>query len=82
MARKKEPEAGHPDDRGEGLCIVDAHALTAALEDELGFVARNFTLCVRLDTVNPHVVDDHAVDGEIDELPHAIVNEGGILMLR
>jgi hypothetical protein len=58
---KEVPEASHPDDRGEGLCVVETHSLIVDLGKEAGFVARSFTLYVRLVLGDPHVVDDRAV---------------------
>jgi hypothetical protein len=40
--------------------------LTAAFGDEEGFEAGDFTLHVWLDLVDPRVIDDHTVGGEID----------------
>jgi hypothetical protein len=43
---EKEPKGGHADDRGEGLSVAEARALTAALGDETSFEARYGTLRV------------------------------------
>jgi hypothetical protein len=72
---EKEPEAGHANDRGEGLSVVETRALTAALGDDASFEARYGTLRVGLDLVDPHIVEDHAVGGDIDEFPRAVVHE-------
>jgi hypothetical protein len=79
---EKEPKASPADDQGEGLSVVEAHASTAALGDETSFESRDVTLRVGLDLVNPHVVDDHTVGGEISYVPRAVVHKGVILMLH
>jgi hypothetical protein len=56
--------------------------LAAAFGDEPSFEARDIALGVRLDLVDPHVVDDHAIWGKIDEFPRAVVYERGVLLLH
>jgi hypothetical protein len=51
---------------GEGLSVVEAGPWTAVFGDEAGLKAGDLTLRVYLDLVDPHVVDDPAVGGEID----------------
>jgi hypothetical protein len=79
---KEEAEDGHADDKRERLCIVETTALAAPLGDEPCFEAGDIACGVGLDFVDPHVVNDHAAKGQIDEFPRAVVYEGAILMLH
>jgi hypothetical protein len=78
----EESKAGHADNMGERFRIVEASALAAPFGDEPGFDAGDIANGAGLDFVDPHVVDDHAVRGKIDELPCAVVHEGGVLLLH
>jgi hypothetical protein len=70
---KEEAKAGHADDMGERFRIVEAIALAAPCSDDPRFEAGDIANGVGLDLVNPHVVNDHAVRGKVDELPLAVV---------
>jgi hypothetical protein len=52
------------------------------LGDEPRFEAGDIAHGVGLDFVDSHVVDDHVVGGKVDEFPRAVVNEGGVLLMR
>jgi hypothetical protein len=56
--------------------------LAAPFGDEPRFEAGDIANGVGLDFVDPHVVNDHATKGEVDEFPRAVVYEGGVLMLH
>jgi hypothetical protein len=79
---EKEPETGHANDKGEGLSVVETRALTTSFSDSTGFQERDSTLRVGLDIVGPHAIDDHAVGGEIDKFPRAVVHMGVVLLLH
>jgi hypothetical protein len=79
---KEEAGTGHANDRRGSLRVVEARALTTPLGHEADFYAGDFTICVGLDFIDPHDVDDHVVEGEINEFPRAIIHEGGVLMLH
>jgi hypothetical protein len=56
--------------------------LAAPFGDEPCFEAGDIAGGVGLDLVDPHVVNDHAVRGKVNEFPCAVVYEGGILLLQ
>jgi hypothetical protein len=62
--------------------VVQTRALTATLGHEVGFVPRDFTTRVRIDLVDPHVVNDRAAGVEVNEFLRAIAHEGVILLLH
>jgi hypothetical protein len=62
----KEPETSLANDKGEDLGVDETRALIASYGDEAGFQARDGTVRVGLDLVDPHGVDDHAVGRKID----------------
>jgi hypothetical protein len=74
---KEESHVGHADYRGERLSIVKARTLATncALRRETS-PAVDIASGVGLDLVGPHVVNDHAVGGKVDEFPRAVVYEG------
>jgi hypothetical protein len=76
---QKEAQAGHADDaaRGERLRVVKANALAAPFGDEPCFAAGDVAGGVRLDfDEDPHVANDHATRGKVNEFPCAVVYEG------
>jgi hypothetical protein len=54
--------------------------LAAPFGDEPCFEAGDISGGVELDYVYPHVVNDHAARGKVDELLRAVVHEVGILL--
>jgi hypothetical protein len=56
--------------------------LAAPFGDEPGFEAGDIANGVGFDFVDPHVVNDYAVKGKVDEFPRAVVYEGGVLLLH
>jgi hypothetical protein len=75
-------EASHADDRGEGFRAFKTRMLAASLGHEPSLKARNFSLGVRLNLLDPHVVNDRTVGWEVSKFPRAIVHEGVILVLH
>jgi hypothetical protein len=69
------------DDRGERFRVVAANALAAPFGDEARSEAGEIANGVGLDFVYPHVVNDHAVRGKVDEFPRAVVYEGRVLVI-
>jgi hypothetical protein len=67
---------------GERFCVVEASALAAPFGDVPRFEAGDIANGVGLDFVDPHVVNDHAVRGKVNEFPRAVVYEGRVLMLH
>jgi hypothetical protein len=63
---EEEAKAGHAYVWGEYFRIVEANTLAATFGDEPGFEAGDIAQCVRLDLVDPHVVDDHSSGGKVD----------------
>jgi hypothetical protein len=76
---QEETQAGHADDMGERLCVVQSSALAAPFGDEQRFEAGDVTGGARLDFAYPHDVNDHATRGKVNEFPCADVDEGRIL---
>jgi hypothetical protein len=54
--------------------------LAAPFGNESRFEEGDIANGVRLDLANPHVVNDHAVKGKVDEFPRAVAYEGGVLL--
>jgi hypothetical protein len=79
---KEEAKVGHADVRGERFRVVEANALAAPFGDEPRFEAEDIANGIGLDVVDPHVVNDHAARGKVDEFPRAVVDEGGVLPLH
>jgi hypothetical protein len=67
---------------GERLSVVKSSALATPFGDELRFEAGDVAGGIRLDFVDPHVVNDHPTSGKVNEFPRAVVYEGGILLLH
>jgi hypothetical protein len=78
---EEEARAGHADEWGERFLTVETNALAATFGDEPCFEARDIAHGVCVDIVDPHSIYDHAVGGKVDELPRAVVEEGGVLMV-
>jgi hypothetical protein len=57
---EEETQAGHADDWGERLCVVQSNALAAPLGAEPRFEAGDVAGGIRLDFENPHDVNDHS----------------------
>jgi hypothetical protein len=55
--------------------------LAAPFGDDPGFDAGDIANGVGLDFIDPHVVNDYAVRGKVDEFSRAVVYEGGVLLL-
>jgi hypothetical protein len=82
---QQETQADHADDKEERLYVILSSALAASFGDEPAeprFEAGDVTGGVGHDFVNPHVVNDHATRGKVNEFPCAVVYEGEILMLH
>jgi hypothetical protein len=75
-------KVGNAYDWGEYFRIVEASALAATFGYEPCFEAGDIAHGIRLDFVDPHLVDDHSSGGKVDEFPCAVVHEGGLHMLR
>jgi hypothetical protein len=60
---EEETKASHADDRGERFRIVEANMLAAPFGDKSCFEAGDIAQGVRLDLVDPHVVDVHSAGG-------------------
>ena len=56
--------------------------MDAPFGDEPRFEAGDVTGGVRLNFVDPHVVNYHATRGKVNEFPSAVVHEGGVLLLH
>jgi hypothetical protein len=67
---------------GERFRVVEAIVLAAPFGDEARVEAGDIANGVRLDFVDPHYVNDHAVKFKVDEFPRAVVYEGGVLLLH
>jgi hypothetical protein len=79
---KEEAKVGHANDWGERFRIVEASALAAAFGDDPCFEAGDIAHGVGFDFVDPHVAQDHAVKGKVDEFPRAVVYEGGVPLMH
>jgi hypothetical protein len=77
---QEEAQTGRADDKGERLRVVESNALAAPFGDESCFEAGDIAGGVGLDFVDPHVVNDHAARGKVDEFPSVVVDEGGIFI--
>jgi hypothetical protein len=79
---EEKAEASHADKRLEGFRVVKICTLTASLGHEVSLKARYFNLCVRIDFVDPHAMNDRAIGVEVNKFSRAIAHEGVILMLH